>query len=185
MISKKFNIVITLIILAIVGGYVWYGSLDGNNGPTVCTLEALICPDGTAVGRTGPQCEFAVCGEVDSAYNTLILGGKKITIEIADSPEERQQGLSDRIALTEDTGMLFVFETSDFQHFWMKDTLIPLDILWINANKEIVHIEKNVTPDTFPQTFTSTLPARYVLEVNSGFSKKHKIQEGEAVKFEL
>src|SRR3972149_3295989 len=64
------------------------------------------------------------------------IGDKSITVEIADSIEERGKGLSDRTSLKEDAGMLFIFAKKDvFPSFWMKDTLIPLDFIWINDGK--------------------------------------------------
>ena len=180
----KKTISILVFIFMVVGGYYVYASYTHViDPPTACTLEALICPDGTAVGRTGPDCEFAVCPA--KAEKTLSVGDTTLFIEIADTKEKREKGLSGRSLLAENTGMLFVFETSGLHSFWMKDTLIPLDMIWINADKEIVHIERNVTPDTYPKTFTSDIPALYVLEVEGGFSTEYGFTEGDGVQFEL
>jgi uncharacterized membrane protein (UPF0127 family) len=105
----------------------------------------------------------------------------EIKVEIANTPEERMQGLGGRESLDEDEGMLFVFENSNNWGFWMKDMQFALDIIWINENFEIVHIEQNILPETFPAIYTSPIPAKYVLEVNDGFIDKHAIKIGSSV----
>ncbi len=106
------------------------------------------------------------------------IGNTTIEVEIADSEEERQRGLSNRNSLGEMNGMLFLFGQDGKWSFWMKDTRIPLDIIWANSDGTIVHIEKNVEPDSYPAAFTSDELARMVLEVNAGFVDAHGIAEG-------
>jgi len=112
---------------------------------------------------------------VSQQQNNLILGqiaGKTLKIEVADSPAEREIGLSYRKSLPEDQGLLFVFEKPDFYGFWMKDMNFPLDFLWINENFEVVDISKNITTSTYPDLITPKSPAQYVLEVNAGLIDK-------------
>ena len=90
-------------------------------------------------------------------------------IDIADTKEERTQGLSNR-EVPEDYGMLFVFETEGTYGFWMKDTLAPLDVIWLSGNGTILGLEENLGPDTYPEIFYSPVPVRYVLEVRGGTS---------------
>lgn len=97
-----------------------------------------------------------------------MLGDKKFLLEIADTPEEREEGLSGRDTLPEDQGMIFVFETADQQCFWMKDTRIALDMLWFDANYRLIHRVMGVTPDTYPTSFCSPRPAKYVVELPGG-----------------
>ena len=78
-------------------------------------------------------------------------------------------------------GMLFVFDEQAIQSFWMKDMQFPLDILWIDENKTVVGIERNVSPDTFPQTFSSSQPVVYVLEVNAGWTEMHQVVAGDVL----
>lgn len=113
------------------------------------------------------------------------IGNIEIKIEVAKTNEERSKGLSNRTQLDNESGMIFVFEKNSKPVFWMKDTKIPLDIIWINDNK-IVGIEKNVQPE--PNTVDSKLtkyqsPSSidYVLEVNGGFSDKNNIKIGETI----
>lgn len=107
----------------------------------------------------------------DSAGNQII----KIDIEIADNDYERQLGLMNRKSMEEMQGMLFIFPEQRFQSFWMLNTLFSLDILFINSNKEIVTIHKNTTPLS-EQSYPSTEPAIFVLEVNGGFCDRHNIK---------
>jgi uncharacterized protein len=105
-----------------------------------------------------------------------------IEIEIADDEAERMRGLMDRISMPEFAGMLFIFENDEPRSFWMKNTYISLDIIYINSDKEIVSIQKYTQPQT---TFSvpSEKPAMYVLEVNAGFADKYGINTGDKIEF--
>lgn len=103
------------------------------------------------------------------------------TFEIADTPEERTQGLSGRTTLAEDTGLLFIFPEAGEHRFWMKDMLISIDILWLADDGTVVGIEENVHPDTFPQAFTPPEPVRYVLEVAAGVAQARGWNVGSVV----
>ena len=85
--------------------------------------------------------------------------------------------------LDKDKGMLFVFENSGEHLFWMKDMNFPIDIIWLNEEKKIVFLKENISPDTFPETFSSEKNSKYVLEVVAGFSQKNNLEEGETVQF--
>ena len=113
---------------------------------------------------------------VDSTENPII----KIDIEIAENDYERQLGLMNRENMEEMQGMLFIFPEERFQSFWMMNTLFSLDILFINSSKEIVTIHKNTTPLS-EQSYPSSEPAIYVLEVNAGFCERHNVKLGDKV----
>lgn len=113
----------------------------------------------------------------------VLMNGKKIKVEIVDTELERERGLMYRESLQENSGMLFVFPDSEIRSFWMKNTLIPLDIIFINENLEIVDIKNAIPCSSEPCIlYTSNLPIKYVLEVNSGFSEENNIAIGEIVK---
>ena len=97
-----------------------------------------------------------------------------IDIQLADDDIERAVGLMHRDNLGTDCGMLFIFAREETRSFWMRNTHIPLDIIFVNANKEIVSIHKNTTPYVEEQ-YSSGLPALYVVEVNAGFTDAHNI----------
>ncbi|MDP2788902.1 MAG: DUF192 domain-containing protein [bacterium] len=111
------------------------------------------------------------------------LAGKKIKVELAQMSETRAQGLSGRVSIPEDEGMLFIFENSAQHLFWMKDMKFALDIIWINEDGVVVYIKKSLTSATYPEVFKPGKNAKYVLEVNAGFSEKNNLKEGDSVNF--
>lgn len=104
-------------------------------------------------------------------------------IEIARTPAQREKGLMFRESLPENNGMLFAFDDEAPRNFWMKNTLIPLDMIFMDKNGEVVSIQANVPPCNEQVTKTcpnypSLAPARYVLEINAGLAQSHHIQPG-------
>jgi hypothetical protein len=114
---------------------------------------------------------------------------KTLTVEVANSRHKKQNGLKFRKELPENEGMLFLFGLEGFYNFWLKDTLIPLDIIWVNRNLEIVFIVKNAEsclnadPDEC-EVYTSPTPARYVIEVNGGWADRNSIAVGDKVEID-
>lgn len=113
----------------------------------------------------------------------LLPDGSRVDCEVADTDETRQQGLMYRESLAPGKGMLFMFTQSGFYPFWMKNTLIPLDMIWIDEGKKIVSIQQGAPPcpgDPCP-TFPPTGKALYVLELAAGEAAKHHLKSGDAV----
>lgn len=106
----------------------------------------------------------------------------KINIELALTEAEQQQGLMNRSFMSNDQGMLFVFDKDESRGFWMKNTIIPLDIMYVNSKMEIIHIAENTTPFS-EQSIPSQGPAKYVIEVNAGFSAQYSIVPGVKVTY--
>ncbi len=104
----------------------------------------------------------------------------KIDVEIADDDYSRQLGLMNRKDMGENQGMLFIFNEERMQSFWMLNTLFSLDMIFINKDNRIVTIHKNTTPLS-QQSYPSTKPALFVLEVVGGFSDNHNIKDGDVV----
>lgn len=107
-----------------------------------------------------------------------------IDIEVADNNQKRAQGLMYRSSLPADAGMLFIHDAEEIQSFWMKNTFIPLDMIFVNSAKEIVTIHVNTTPVS-ETNYISTNPALYVVEVNAGFCNQHKISVGDKIEFAI
>jgi uncharacterized membrane protein (UPF0127 family) len=103
-----------------------------------------------------------------------------IDIELALDDTQRQLGLMYRDTLAENQGMLFVFDNEEVRSFWMKNTVLSLDMIFVNARNEIVTIHKHTTPYS-EETYESTRPAKCVLEVNAGYIDKQKISVGDRV----
>ena len=108
---------------------------------------------------------------------------KTVNAEIADSPAGWETGLMYRKSLAPDSGMLFIFPDEDYRSFWMKNTLIPLDMLFISANGTIVDMKESFQPCKADpcESYRSKEKAMYVLEVNAGFARENDIQEGNAI----
>ncbi len=113
----------------------------------------------------------------------VLLGGKRVNLEIVRTPEARAVGLSKYSSLPHDKGMLFVFSQSGTQCFWMKGTKFPLDIVWISKDKQILHIEKDVTPETYPHEYCPAVQAKYVIEVPAGFTDQAALTPGQKLSF--
>lgn len=116
-----------------------------------------------------------------SMKGLLTYGNATVLAEVADTDEKRQRGLSGRETLQDGEGMLFLFEVSGQHKFWMNNMKIALDIVWIADDGEIAHIEENVTPETFPQVFSSKIPTRAVLEVPAGWVERNGVIVGEYI----
>ncbi len=115
----------------------------------------------------------------------LTIEGQKYSIEVADSHSERTKGLAYRESLNNSTGMLFVYTEESRPAFWMNGMQFNIDMIWINANHKIVDISKNVSPETFPETFKPSEPVQYDFEINGGLSDKQDIAIGDFDQFSL
>ncbi|MBU1201607.1 MAG: DUF192 domain-containing protein [Nanoarchaeota archaeon] len=106
-------------------------------------------------------------------------GAMTVDVEVADTFEKRMTGLMHQESLGEFQGMLFIFDDEVVRDFWMKNTLIPLDIIFINSSFDIVKIQHAVPckEDSCP-TYSSINSSKYVVEVNAGFAEKNNIIEG-------
>ncbi len=104
-------------------------------------------------------------------------GSARFTVELAVTPEERAQGLMHRTSLSSSAGMFFVFDSPQDVSFWMADTLIPLDILFLSAEGVVRHIHENATP-LDRTSISSGFDIKYVLEINGGLSRRIGIADG-------
>ncbi|MGA9855407.1 MAG: DUF192 domain-containing protein [Gammaproteobacteria bacterium] len=111
----------------------------------------------------------------------VMLAGHRIGVEIASTDAAREHGLMNRTHLASGHGMLFVYPNAQLRYFWMKDTLISLDILFFDAQRRLINESADTPPckaDPCP-TYASTAPAQYVLELNAGAVKRLGIKTGE------
>ncbi len=119
-------------------------------------------------------------------YPTVIIGNHKFKASIADSQKEREIGLSETKSLSQNQGMIFLFEKPDYYSFWMKNMKFPIDIIYIN-NDQIVTIQNNAEPikdQENPIKYAPTQPADKVLEIQAGLAKAYKFKKGDKVKYE-
>ncbi len=145
---------------------------------SVLLVAALVVVMTAAFALLAPAQEEAVPEATVTIINSA---GERVEVpvEVADTEDERQTGLMGRAALPEDAGMLFVFDSEQQLSFWMKDTLIPLSIAFMDSEGRIVDIQDMQPLDETPHL--SAEPAQYALEVNQGFFAAWGIQVGDWV----
>ncbi|MDO8593297.1 MAG: DUF192 domain-containing protein [bacterium] len=127
---------------------------------------------------TGVVFFYRTASPVQQAGQTAEFGGVSLRIEYATTSAARERGLGGRASIPNDYGMLFVFPRDDKYGFWMKDTLVPLDIFWLDAKGQVIYIAPDVATSTYPNVLYPSAPARYVLETAAGFAKAHDIVIG-------
>jgi uncharacterized membrane protein (UPF0127 family) len=115
--------------------------------------------------------------------DTLSVNSKKYHLLVAATPAVQEKGLGDRASLSLNEAMLFEFTTPAKTCFWMKDMQFPLDMVWVNSQKQVISIESNVSPSTYPETFCPEAPAQYVFEFNAGQAKAAGLQLGQTLNF--
>ena len=130
-----------------------------------------------------PQPQIAVQTEVQKPIGRI--GEGYFNFDIADSPAERSQGLSGWEMLKNTEAMLFVFDTPGEHCFWMKDMKFSIDILWFDTGKKLIYEKRGVSPATYPESFCSSKPAKYVVEVTAGVSADNQIKLGDKLDIEL
>lgn len=131
------------------------------------------------------------CTQTESpTLNNLSINNIEYQVKVVSKPEDLQQGLMFTKDLPENQGMLFEFPETQIRTFWMKNTLIPLDIIFIDQNKQIINIAANTPPcqEIDPQqincpTYSSTKPAKFVLELNANQAQKHNFEPDTLVSF--
>ncbi len=167
---------VTIIVSLIMGFFLIGYSMDFKSKDER-TTEALIEERNEEISKEAKEIKYVMLGE------------KKIKVELALTKEDQAQGLSGRISLKENEGMLFVFDKPGEHNFWMKDMKFPIDIIWIDENfNMVIYIKKDARPGSYPETYgpssDSIENAKYVLEVPSGFAEKNNLKIGDRVGFE-
>jgi uncharacterized membrane protein (UPF0127 family) len=148
---------------------------------------------GMLAGQEGNQQGILIDEEMRSGSNSyqrvnVTVNGLVLLADISVTDEQRAKGLSVKDGLTENEAMLFVFDNEAEHTFWMKDMKFPIDIIWIDSDKTIVHIEHNLQPCGYGVLCPTYKPGQdslYVLETVSGFAEKHDVVQGTRVQFEL
>ena len=115
----------------------------------------------------------------------VFIGDSIVYAELAKTEEERRIGLSRHAQLKKMEGLLMVYNSAGRYGIWMKEMSFPIDIIWISEDQRIVDFKEDASPESYPEIFRPEYPARYVLEVNSGFVERFNIDRGDKVDFEL
>ncbi len=174
---STYNIAIATILLLIVV----IGLLILFMNPTKKRTRKPV--DTTIVEKAAkPNTVFRKDGELrflNSKTNEVIA---VIDIEVADDDAAREQGLMYRDSMAENAGMLFLMGIEELQAFWMKNTILPLDIMFVDSERRIVSIHRNCKPYSLDQ-IPSGKPAIFVVEVNAGYTEKYGIKVGDLISF--
>ena len=109
------------------------------------------------------------------------IGSKVVKVQVSSTQASSERGLSNTASLATDTGMLFAFPRIGNYGFWMKDMNYPLDIIWLDSGYQIVHIEHDLTPDTYPKEFGSEVLSQYVVELPAGFAAENAVSLGDHI----
>ncbi len=129
--------------------------------------------------------EYLRKNTIKSNETVIQAPGGIIKAEIATSSQDLERGLSGRVSIDADHGMLFVFPEAASRGFWMRNMFFPIDIIWIDKNKTVIGITKDVDPDTYPNIFFPPAPVRYVLELNAGYAEENGIASGTPLTFTI
>ncbi len=130
---------------------------------------------------------FTVCTACASGGPSVELGGKSFAVEIADTREKQALGLMFRDEMPADKGMLFIFPNEAPRSFWMKNTRIPLDIMYFDKDLNMVSISADTQPCRVSRcpSYPSIAPAKYVLELNAGTASELGVGPGDRLTVEL
>lgn len=159
---------IAVLVLAL-AGLVCFTQLRHDNSPAAAPAAA----NGTTVLQTGTVDLFSGNGSEVPIY-----------VELAVTDDEQEHGLMNRTSMAEDAGMLFVWSNDVQYDFWMENTLIPLDMIFIGSNLSVVDIHENAVPLS-TEYISSSRPYRYVLEVNGGLCQADDISTGDRVQLDI
>jgi len=123
----------------------------------------------------------------DKYTQVFLPGGEVIYAELAVTDQERQQGLMFREGINPDQGMLFVFEREGIHSFWMKNMKFSIDIIWLDRDKRIVHIEKKVPPCLSEEcpSYSPPVFSKYVLEIKEGYAEEYELELYDRLEFIL
>ena len=127
-----------------------------------------------------------LAGATPAVVPLTLPSGKVLQAEVMVNDEDRAMGLMFRPSLPLDRGMVFIFETADFHSIWMKNCKFPIDILWLDEDKKIVHVAESVPPckaDPCP-VYNPMRRASYVIELNAGQARREGAVVGSAVRFD-
>ena len=135
----------------------------------IALILVLLYPSPNQESQSPPNTDVAETETTSSTkHQNYVLGHKEYVLEIADNADEHKKGLSGRTQLPAGQGMLFVFQASGDHGIWMKDMRFAIDIIWLDANQQIVGLKANARPESYPETFYSEDASLYVIEVNVG-----------------
>jgi uncharacterized protein len=157
-------------------------AVDSGIGQTQAEKTAYnVITENTTLNKSSAAITVAGNAADESNLTKVCIRSVCFYVELADTSMEQSFGLMYRKSLDADTGMLFVFDSEEIHAFWMKNTLIPLDMIWMDSGRNIVYIYRNAQPcgDGLCPAINPYRNAKYVLEVNSGTADKYRFSVGD------
>jgi uncharacterized membrane protein (UPF0127 family) len=149
-------------------------------------ILALACTQRSAAPAPATTATTATTTADAAAPRIILPDHSAVIVEVASDDPTREQGLMYRDHMADDRGMIFLFPQAGEYPFWMKNTLIPLDMIWMDADHRIVHIAHDVPPckaDPCPN-YPPNAKASSVLELAAGVAAKHHLRDGDVLRFE-
>ncbi len=185
---RAISILIIIIATALVLGILGNASISTKTVPTIqeyfasssipfeipSTVTTSPAFEGQSIATTSAKTEFTIPLKTPSGIFRVL---------VATTTEAVTRGLSGRQSLAEDQGMLFRFPAVSRPGFWMKEMNFPLDIIWINSQKKVVGIERNLVPESYPTLYYPRANIKYVLEINANNSATWGIATGTVLQF--
>lgn len=183
-------IIPAVVVLILGGGFLWWRN-------SIKEIDQTLEKNSISVGQ-GAEQSNATEKESPKTYlaepiadfrgyssTTIETAGGNLVAYIADTPRKSQLGLGNRLSLPAGESMLFVFKEPDIPGFWMENMYFPITLLWVDENKKIIGIEKNMKPESYPKAFFPPDPIKYVIEMNVGEDEKLGLKVGDIVKFNI
>ncbi len=184
---KQILLTIIVILLFIISGFIFWAGLAPVSFFKFFAMYPVVGKTASQIGlleKQGPHLLQATSSEaVLSTEGLIYIKGNSWGVEIAKNETDRASGLSNRKTLYNKKGMLFVFDKMGSHSFWMKDMLIPIDMIFFDDNWKIILIESNLQASSFPTTFGGSVKSQYVLEVNAGEALAYGLNVGDTAIF--
>ena len=184
---RKILTIISIVILFILSGFIFWMGLAPDSFFKFFIVYPVVQKTINEIGIVNNQdlkLLTATSSEpVSSYYGQVTVNNNTWSVEITRTEQDRINGLSNRKTLYGKRGMLFAFDKSGPQSFWMKDMLISIDMIFFDDNWQIVEIDSNLSPNSFPQTFGTKIKSKYVLEINAGEADSYGLKVGDRAFF--
>jgi uncharacterized membrane protein (UPF0127 family) len=175
-ISKALGTTLLLLALVALTGCAYTNTVLNGMHPTPSNSDPIVPTDASILSTISATPQQHNRSEV-------FIGGVNVYADLADTPRKQADGLMWRLQLNESEGMLFVFGGEESVSVWMKNMLIPIDVVFISSDMKIITVHTSVPP--CPQdpctSYASSKPAKYALEVSAGFCERHGVQPGDSI----
>lgn len=184
---KKILETIAVILLFIISFFLFWAGLSPKTFFTFFSPYPIVQNTALKIGILTPIGEDLIhvssSEPIIGTTGQILMDSSIWSVDIAKTDADRTQGLSNRQVLLNNTGLLFAFNNMDSHTFWMKDMLIPIDMIFFDNNWKIVLIESNLQPNSFPNIFGKEVKSQYVLEINANEAISYNLKVGDQAIF--